>query len=206
MITYLLIGATVITSIMAFKSPQTKKNMLFYPYAIKRLGEYYRFISSGLIHADWMHLLVNMIVLFFFGTQVELFYEGAFGSLANLLFILLYFGGMIAADLTSYFKHMEHSYYRSLGASGATSAILFAFILFDPLAPLFIFPIPFEIPAILIGLGYLFYSHYAAQQTRDNINHEAHFYGALFGVVFTIVLHPTVVVTFAQQLLSAFDS
>lgn len=206
MLTYILIFITVATSIAAFNSPELKKNMLFYPYAIKRLGEYYRFVSSGLIHADWMHLLVNMIVLYFFGTQVEYFYEGIFGRWSSLVFIALYFGGMVAADITSYLKHQEHSYYRSLGASGATSAILFAFILFDPLAPLLLFPIPFEIPAIIIGLGYLFYSHYAAKQAQDNINHEAHFYGAVFGIIFTIILHPKVVIDFAQQLLSIFGS
>lgn len=185
----------------AFNSEETKRNLIFYPYGIKRLKEYYRFLSSGFIHADGMHLFFNMFVLYYAGTAVENYYGHFLEPAGNLAYLLLYFGGMIAADITVYIKHQEHSWYKSLGASGAVSAVMFASILFDPLNEWYLFFIPIGIPGIIMGIGYLGYSAWAAKNANDNIGHEAHFYGAIFGIVITILLYPKVVTRFINQIM-----
>ncbi len=201
MITFIIILVTCIASYKAFNDPIFKEKLLFSPYAVAKVGEYHRFVSSGFLHADWMHLIFNMFVLFNFGPAVESYYQGEFGIWANLLYLVLYFGSMIMADLATYYKHKDHSYYRSLGASGAVSGVLLAFILFNPLAPLqFIFLPGIDIPAIILGVGYLLYSFYAAQNVQDKINHDAHFYGAVFGFLFTLAISPGLGMKFIKTL------
>lgn len=157
-----------------------------YPYAVKRNNEWWRFITSGFLHADFMHLFFNMFVLYSFGLALFQYFENLFQELAIYYFLVLYIGAIIISDLSSYIKHHNSPSYRSLGASGAVSAILFAFILINPMSQVLVFFIP--MPGVLMGAIYLGYSWYMAKQGGDRINHDAHFYGALFGFLFPILL------------------
>lgn len=198
-----LLGITCLFSISAFNNRQLLSNLMFNAFLIRKNKEYYRFISSGFIHANWMHLIFNMIVLFYFGFAVESYFMQLFeGSLTGkIAFGLMYISGMIAADITSYNKHKNNIYYNSLGASGATSAVLFSFILFQPWNMLLIFGI-IPIPAIIFGVLYIWYSNKMSKESGDNINHEAHLYGAIYGILYTIVLQPKVILIFINQLLA----
>ncbi|MBK8470761.1 MAG: rhomboid family intramembrane serine protease [Sphingobacteriales bacterium] len=197
-ITYILVGITLVTSWQAFNNPDMRFKMLFSPRDIRQRGEYYRFISSGLIHADWFHLGFNMLALYSFGRVVELYYGVLFGVWGKLLYLLLYFGAMIAGDIAAYFRHRQHTYF-SLGASGAVSGVVFAFILFQPWAQLFVFFIP--MPAIVAGLLYVGYSYYSATRgSIDGIAHDAHLLGGLFRFFFSIILSPESLTSFIQQL------
>ena len=202
MLSIIIVLITCITSYMAFNNESLRQKLLFSPYTIKRTDEYHRFISSGFIHGDWIHLLFNMYVLYEFGKIVEVAYAAYFGTMSNLYFLALYFGGMVVAQLYSYYKHQDNAYYAALGASGAVASIVFSFIAFAPLAPLTFVFFPFvQFPAIVLGLLYLAYSYYASNNANDNIGHDAHFYGAVFGFLFTISLEPQIAVRFFQQLL-----
>lgn len=150
-----------------------------------------------------IHLIFNMYVLYEFGRIVESLFTRAFGELGTMLFVVMYVSGLIVASIPSYFKHQHHPGYASLGASGAVSGIVFALIFFAPLQLFYLFFF-LPIPAILFGVGYLWYSHYMDRQQRDNIGHDAHFWGAVYGFVFTAVcaavLRPALLQSFLSQL------
>jgi membrane associated rhomboid family serine protease len=149
-------------------------------------NEYYRLLSSGFIHADWMHLIFNMLALFIFGREVE----NIFAAMdKHWLFLLLYLGGIIAAALPSFIKHRDDGYYRSLGASGGVAAVLFSFVYFAPWNLIYVWFIP--IPAIIGAVAYLAYSAYMSRRGRDSINHDAHFWGAVYGFLLTLIFDPT---------------
>ena len=200
--TYILI-ITVLVSFMAFNNAELRHKLIFNPFIIKKKNEYFRFITSGLIHADWMHLIFNMIVIFYFSFTIESYYLQIFEDklIAKYYFLFLYIGGLIISDLPSFFKHKDNYYYNSLGASGATSSVLFAFILFQPWSMLYFFGI-IPIPAILFGIGFLWYSSHMSKKSVDNINHDAHFYGAVWGIVFTLIIKPKVGLIFLNKLLT----
>ncbi|QQS28293.1 MAG: rhomboid family intramembrane serine protease [Sphingobacteriales bacterium] len=205
MFTILFVVITCITSYLAFTNYPLRQKLIFSPYTISRTNEYFRFISSGLIHANWMHLLFNMFVLYQFGSIVEAYYAATFGKVANMLYVLLYIGGLIASEMYSFFKHKNNPYYASLGASGAVSSVVFTFILFNPWADLNFIFFPFiPIKAVIIGVLYLAYSYYAARNVNDNIGHNAHFYGAIFGIFFTLAFKPSLAINFANQISSSF--
>ena len=189
-VTILIIAVTAIVSILAFSNHDIFRRLAFNAYDIKHFKNSYRFLSYALIHADWIHLLVNMMVLYSFGRNVEVYYGYNFGSKGILYFILLYIGGAALSTLPSYGKHKDDYNYTAVGASGAVSAVVFASIIFDPWSKLIIFPIPIGIPAILFGFLYLIYSWYMGKKNIDNVGHDAHFWGAVFGFVFTIILKP----------------
>lgn len=199
-LTNVIVAITVATSVIAFSNPADKEKMLFAPYVVKRNKEYYRFISSGLIHGDWIHLFFNMFTFYSFGNIVELYYKDIFGGLGWLVYLVLYFGGMIASETITYKTHQDNPLYRNLGASGAVSSVLFSFILFNPWAKLYLFFMPIGIPAVILGVAYMAYSYYASQRVQDGIAHDVHLYGAFFGLLFTIVMKPAVLVSFIQQL------
>ncbi|MFI5218546.1 MAG: rhomboid family intramembrane serine protease [Bacteroidia bacterium] len=194
-----IIIVTVLVSILAFRNHQLMGKLIFNPYMISHRKEWFRFISSGFIHADMIHLFVNMYVLYVFGGMVENFYSEAFDEKSVLYFILLYIGSLIVSIMPSYNKHKENYLYNALGASGAVSAVLFAFILFQPLTPLYFFGV-IKLPGIVMGIAYLFFEYYMGKKGGDNINHDAHFWGAVFGVVFTIGLKPSIAMHFIEQL------
>jgi membrane associated rhomboid family serine protease len=192
-ITIIIIALTVIVSLLAFSNRELFRRLVFSPYDIKHFKNSYRFVSYALIHADWIHLLVNMMVLYSFGRVVEAYYGFYFGNKAILYYILLYLGGVALSTLPSYGKHKDDYSYTAVGASGAVSAVVFASIIFDPLSKIYIFLIPIGIPAIIFAILYLAYSWYMGKKNIDNVGHDAHFWGAIFGFVFTIVLKPSLI-------------
>lgn len=196
-ITYILIGITAITSFTAFSNIELLNKMIFYPYEIKRKNEWWKFISHGFVHADMQHFIFNMLTLYFFGRQIEVTFQALFGN--EWMYPLFYLSALFFASLPSYLKHKDNASYRSLGASGAISAVLFATIIFDPWQILYLnFFIP--IPALLFAVGYVIYSSYMSKKGNDNIGHDAHLYGALYGIVFPIVFKPQLISYLIEEL------
>jgi membrane associated rhomboid family serine protease len=196
-ITLSIVIITVLTSLKAFNDPMLRGKMMFNPYVIKNDKQYLRFISSGLIHADYMHLIFNMYALYTFGTMLESTFMGIFGAIGGLFYVLLYVLGLIASHTLSYIKHHNYPGYNSLGASGAVSAIIFSFILIYPITGRI-----WGIPSVIIGVLYLMYSQYMAEKNIDNIGHDAHFAGAIFGVLFTIAIRPQFAIEFIQKIMT----
>lgn len=185
-ITISLIIANVIYSLVGFSSPQLVDKTIMWPYRVARENQYLRFISSGFLHADWMHLIFNMFTLFFFGANLE-FYFSYFGLGGKAAYLALYFLGLIVSDIPSYLKHKNDYQYRSLGASGAVSAVVFATIIFSPWSPIYIYG-ALKISAAVYAVLYIFYCVYMGKKSGDNINHDAHLWGSLFGLAFTLIL------------------
>jgi len=196
--TVIIIIITCLVSITAFYKPDELNKLLLWPAMMRERNQYYRFITSGFVHADWMHLGFNMITLYYFGRIVEVYFRELFGP---GVFILFYLIAMVVADLQTYFKYRHTYNYRALGASGAVSAVLFASILFNPWAKIYLFFIPIGIPAFIFGILYLAYCMYMSKKGNDGINHTAHLWGAIFGILFTVVLEPKMGAFFLQQLL-----
>jgi|APTNR8051073442_1049403.scaffolds.fasta_scaffold01156_5 membrane associated rhomboid family serine protease len=184
-ITLILVIITVLISYKAFSDPGAKAQLVFHPASIKNRGEYYRFITSGFIHLDLTHLLVNMFVLWQFGEVVEnIFIEAIFGQVwGRIAYILFYLSAIVVASIPTYVRYQDQYGYSALGASGATSALVFIYILLLPWE-WFIFP---PLPAIILGVAYLWYSSYMDKRGVDNIGHNAHFWGAVYGVAFFVV-------------------
>lgn len=198
-ITLLIIAATVLISLSGFNNRDFANKAIFSPYQIQESNEWYRFITSGFLHADFLHLAVNMYVLYMFGDILEQSFQALFGTFGPLLYLLLYLLAIPLSSITTYLKHRHNPMYRSLGASGAVSAVLFAYILIFPTSTLSLLFLPIQFPAVLLGVGYLIYSYVMGKRGGDNINHEAHFYGALFGIAFTLVLEPRLALLFVDQ-------
>jgi membrane associated rhomboid family serine protease len=188
-ITLAIVVVTVLVSLRGFGQQQVIDDLIFYPPAISSRRQYFRFISHGFIHADFMHLAFNMFALYSFGQAVEEIFslQCLFGGLGKLFYILLYFSSLVMASLPDYFKYKESYHFRSLGASGAVSAVIFSSIVLLPQIPIRIFFIPVDIPGYIFGLIYLALSAYLDKKGGGNINHGAHLWGALYGVAFTIV-------------------
>lgn len=183
-LTNIIIGFTVLISWQAFNNPELMQKLLKRPYTIKRDGEYYRLVTSGFVHANFTHLFVNMFVLYQFGSFTEHLFGELFGTtFGRIAYLLFYLSAIVVASLPDYFRHQDNYVYSALGASGATSALVFAYIVFNPWQ-WFIFP---PLPALLFGVAYLFYSSYMDKKGGDNIGHNAHFWGALYGVTFIIL-------------------
>ena len=185
-ITFLIILITCAISIPGFSKEQLKEDLLFWPYMINGRKQYYRFITNGVLHADFMHLIFNMVSFYSFGTALEEYlYKAVFGDLARGLFAILYVTAIVFAVIPDFFKYKNQSYYRSLGASGAVSAIIFAAITIQPKMPIQFFFIPFKIPGYIFGIGFLILSASLAKKGGGNIGHNAHFWGGVYGVLFT---------------------
>jgi len=183
-LTLIIIILTGLVSFQAFNNSNLQRQLVFHPVTIRETGQWYRFISHGLIHADMMHLIVNMFVLYQFGRFIESVFINFFDELTGrLLFIFLYFSAIAVASVGTYIKHQYNPAYSAVGASGATSAMVFGYILFAPW-DWFIFP---PLPAILLGVAYLWYSSYMEKRGMDNIGHNAHFWGAVYGAAFTFI-------------------
>lgn len=197
-ITLSIIIITSVISLTGFRNGKVVDELIFWPPAISKKYQYYRFITCGLIHADYMHLIFNMVTLYFFGTIMEAHYQGELG-LQNYYYLALYIGALIVSNIPTYLKHRNDVDYRSLGASGAVSAVLFAFILLRPWQQIIVLVIP--VPAIVYGCLFLIYSAYMSRKGGDHVNHDAHFYGALFGVLFTIAVRPDVIDIFWNELM-----
>lgn len=197
MLTFILIGVTVLVSWLAFDRPALLERLILWPPAIDRKKQYDRLLTHGFIHADWSHLLFNMITLYFFGRQIENVMAQLIGPLGFLLF---YLSAIVIAILPTYLRHRHDPHYRSLGASGAVSAVLFAFVLLSPWSLIFVFFLP--MPAILYAVAYVAYSFWMDRRGGDNINHSAHLSGAIYGVLFMLLMDSRIGALFLQRLMS----
>lgn len=185
-VTVILIAANVILSLIAMNNDEVYSKTIMWPYGVKRHNQFYRFISSGFIHKDYMHLFFNMFTLFFFGRVVEVVFS-AYGLGGNIAYLALYFLALIASDLPTYFKQKDNYNYLCLGASGAVSAVVFAAIVFNPWSSIYLYG-AIKISAFVYALLYIWYCIYMSKRGGDNVNHDAHLWGALFGLGFTITL------------------
>ncbi len=186
-ITIVILVLTCIVSFTAFSNDKIVQDLIFYPTAITNRNQWYRFVTCGFIHADFMHLAFNMYTFYLFGEMVEHRFVEIFGSDGKVLYAVAYFLALIVCLLPTYMQHKNNYHYRSLGASGAVAAVIFIGILLRPDMSLRIFPIPIDIPSFIFGPLYLIVSAILAKKGRDNINHSAHFWGAMFGIVYIIV-------------------
>jgi membrane associated rhomboid family serine protease len=203
-ITLILVIITCLVSYQAFQNPELFHKLKHNPYMVDRGKEYYRFLSSGFVHADWMHLIINMYVLYQFGEFVEHKFIFHFGELMGRLnFTLLYLITLLLSDVPSYLKHRHNPHFSSVGASGAVSGIIFVFVLFNPWAILLLFFI-IPIPAIVAAVLYLAYSSWASNRARDFINHDAHFFGAVTGLLLALIMKPSFFLVFWDRLINEF--
>ncbi len=186
-ITIAILLLTCVISFTAFSNEKITNDLIFYPPAVDRDKQWYRFITSGFIHADIMHLAFNMYTFYLFGEFVERGFGQIYGSSGKILYVVLYVSSLIVCLLPTYMRHKEDYYYRSLGASGAVSAVIFVGIFLTPTMGMGLFPIPFNIPAFIFGPLYIIASAYLSKKGQGNINHSAHIWGALYGIVFLII-------------------
>ncbi|MES2797562.1 MAG: rhomboid family intramembrane serine protease [Bacteroidota bacterium] len=200
-ITTILIIANVAASFYAWNSEAVMSNWLMNPYQINRKNQYYRFLSSGFIHADYMHLFFNMFTLYSFGAYLESAYKYQYGhQVGGIFYLALFLIGILVSDMPSYFKHKDNPNYNSLGASGGVSAIIFACIMLNPWLSMSIYFIP--IKGIFFAVLYVWYSVWMSKKGYDNINHSAHLYGGLFGVLFMAFTYPGAFTGFINQILN----
>ncbi len=197
--TFYIVIITIAVSIWAFKSGDVMGKLIFNAYTVNRKNEWYRFITCGFVHADWMHLIINMLVLYSFGSQVEQAYDYYFEAKSTYYFLLLYFGGIILSILPTYVNQKDSPGYHSLGASGGVSSVVFASIIFNPVQKIYLYGV-LGLPGILMGVAYLIYSFYMNKKGGDNVNHNAHFWGAIFGIVYTLALRPGLFIHFIEQM------
>jgi membrane associated rhomboid family serine protease len=192
----ILFATTAFVSLLGlYAAPAIIRAAAFRPYTLVRNAEYWRLISSGFVHANFSHLLFNLLTFYFFAFTLE-------RRIGTVAFVVLYGLGLLIGNLTTYVKHRNEPDYVTLGASGAVSAVLFASIVYFPTMRLYIFPLPVPIPALLFAALYLGYSYYQARQSGDRVNHEAHIGGALTGIVFVAITEPTAY----QQLIAILRS
>lgn len=200
-ITNIIVGITCLISFPLLQNNTGKAFLIFHPVTIRENQQWYRFLTSGLIHADLMHLAINMFVLWSFGNAIERYYFPAFmGDYSDQIYLALYFGGIIVSSIPSYIRHNRNPGYAALGASGGVSAVVFAAILFEPWQNLYLYGV-LAIPQIVAGAAYLFYSWYSDKRAADNVGHMAHFAGALWGFIFTGVMNPELFIRFMQKAL-----
>ena len=186
-ITIIIIIINVLVSLAAMNNERLMDQLIFYPPAVTNDNQYYRFFTSGFIHADFGHLIFNMISLYAFGGMVESGFSQIFGESGRFLYLLMYLLALPVSLLPTFAKNRNNSYYRSLGASGAVSAVIFAGLLMSPQAGVGMYFIPVYIPGFVFGPLYLIISAYLDRKGGSNINHSAHIWGALFGVAFLII-------------------
>ncbi|HRI78063.1 MAG TPA: rhomboid family intramembrane serine protease [Cyclobacteriaceae bacterium] len=199
-ITLWIIGITVLVSWYAFSRPRMIQQFAMQPWQVERNREYYRFLSSGFLHANFSHLLWNMLSFYFFGPIVEIYFSFIFGAASPYWFVAFYLLAIIVSDIPSYFKQKHQPAYSSIGASGGVAAIIFASIIFQPLDKICLYGI-LCFPGFILGTVYLIYSYFKGRNSNDHINHDAHLYGALFGAFFCIVTYPASLTHFFNELM-----
>jgi membrane associated rhomboid family serine protease len=187
MITIIIIIVSAIFSIIAFNRRDIFYKYQFNAYQIVHRKEWYRIITHAFLHANWEHLIINMLVFYSFGRNLEYIFASLWGGMDIILYVSLYFGAIIISSLYSLYKEKDNHYYNAVGASGAVAAVTFAFVFFNPLEKVWFFGL-IPIPGILFALLYLGYSYYMSKRNVDNIGHDAHFYGAVFGFVFPLII------------------
>ncbi len=202
-LTVIIVIITAAVSILAFNDEKWFAKFQLNPYQVTKRKEWYRVVTHGFLHADWVHLAVNMLVLYSFGRGIEQifhYYTGIFNA-PNLIFIFLYLSAIIISSLTTVKKYKDDPGYNSVGASGAVSAFVFAYIFFDPWQKLYLFAV-LPIPGIVFGVLYLIYSQYMSKKNLDNVNHDAHFIGAVYGFLFPMIFKPSLISSFLHELTS----
>ena len=193
MITIIIIAITCIVSILCFNGTLNGNKLIFNAYQVWHRKEWYRMLTSGMIHSGWGHLFFNMLTLYFFGRVVEQYFSAAFGGvLGTVLYVVLYVSALAISSLGDLVKYRDNWNYNALGASGAVSAVLFASILFAPKMGIYIYLIPIPVPGYIFAPLYLLYCWYMAKRNVDNIGHTAHFWGAVYGLLFPIICKPDV--------------
>ena len=193
MITVIIIAITCIVSILCFNGTLNGNKLIFNAYQVWHRKEWYRMLTSGMIHSGWGHLFFNMLTLYFFGRVVEQYFSAAFGGiLGAVLYVMLYVSALAISSLGDLVKYRDNWNYNALGASGAVSAVLFASILFAPKMGIYIYLIPIPVPGYIFAPLYLLYCWYMAKRNMDNIGHTAHFWGAVYGILFPIICKPDV--------------
>ncbi len=195
--TILIIG-TILISMAAWRNQGLFQKLILHPYTVVHQRQYYRLLSSGFIHQGWMHLLFNMLALFFFGRNVEVIFQYISPGFGTILFIVFYLTAIVASDLPTIRKNKENPHYFSLGASGGVSAVVFCWILFFPLETIYVYFIP--LPGFILGFLYIIYSYYQSKNADSHINHDAHLFGAVYGILFTVIAYPRVLPQFFEQL------
>lgn len=203
-----IIGLTCLVSFLCFNDRERFYKLAHIPSVAERNNEYVRLLTAGFVHADIMHLFLNMFVLYSFGEIAEQIFESddMFGEAqGGLMYLLFYISSIVVANVPTFLKHRHHSGYVGVGASGAVAAIIYACILFMPLGKIYIF-MALPIPAWLFGILYLVYESYAAKNMSDNIGHDVHFNGAIYGLLFVSVVQPTVLINFVQEIQMALSS
>lgn len=209
MITYTFLAIILVFSIYCFVVPDAMNKYLFYPYLIKRQNEHYRFLTHGFIHANYLHLGFNFLALYSFGFALEeQLYPAYFGEkMGKVYYIILFTGGIYASSVTEYFRHRDNPSYTSLGASGAISSVLFSFIIMSPLTEVFFLFLPLKgwiAGLLLIGVSYFLIRKKRTSDYNDGISHESHYAGAIFGVVFTLILKPELAIQFVKMIKNSF--
>lgn len=196
--TLIIIAITAVVSLMALNNQALFSSLLFEPFVIHEKKDWFRFISHGFVHGSIMHLVVNMYVLWMFGEAVEASYAEVTGGDGRIPYLILYVAGTVLSALPGYFKHKHDPNYRAVGASGATSAVVFSFILLHPDTKLMLIFLPIPMASWIFGGLYLAYEWYMSKRGNDGIAHDAHYFGALFGIAFTALIGPQVVPHFIE--------
>ena len=196
-VTYGLIAVIGIITYYAWQKPELQAAFILNPFTVKREKQYYRLITSGFVHNNGMHLFLNLFTLYFFGGAIEKIFYIYFGNLGYVYYVGLFLSAIVVANIPSYLKHKDHSHYNSLGASGGVSALVLAFILFDPLRDLCLYAV-ICLPGYILGAVFIAYSIIMGKRGQDNINHDAHLFGALYGLVFIIILRPSTLQSFVE--------
>lgn len=198
-LTIIIIAVTVIITLSAFNNSTLLNKLILWPAGMDQPSEYYRLLTSGFIHADYMHLAFNMITLYFFGDTMLYIYSMV--GMSQMTFLILYLTGIVASSIPPYLKNRNNPSYRALGASGGVSAVLFSFVYFAPWQKIYLFYV-LGIPSIVAAAAYLGYSAYMSKKNLDNVGHDAHFYGAVYGFLFTLVFEPSHGQLFLRQLMN----
>lgn len=198
-VTYGLMIAIGLITYLAWQKPQLHKLLMLNPYQVVDKKQYFRLLSSGFVHNGSMHLFLNLFTLYFFGGAIEAIVQAYFGALGLYLYVFLFASAVVVANIHTTIKYRKNPQYNSLGASGGVSALVMSFILFDPLQELCLYAI-ICLPGYILGSVFILYSIIMGRRNRDNINHDAHLYGALYGVVFIILLKPDIISSFIISL------
>lgn len=196
-LTVFIIVATAIVSAYALRNKQLENKLLFSAYSVFHHRKFYRMVSHGLIHGSFGHLFFNMLALYFFGIEVEMWFKIVWGSkIGSALFLLFYVSAIAVSSVKDLFKYKNDHSYKAIGASGAVSAVLFAAIFFNPLKGIYIYFIPQAIPGFIFAPLYLVYCQWMAKRNTDNIGHTAHFWGAVYGFLFPLIIRPSLIYHF----------
>ena len=199
-VTYLLLAVTVLVSVKAFADDSIKRRFMFNAHDVVHYKKWYRCFTHGFLHGDQMHLFFNMFVLFMFGKYLESYFLFKYEAQGYLLFSLLYLMAILFSSIPALIKHKDNPGYNSLGASGAVSAIVFAFILINPNEELMLMFIPIPIKAYIFGPLYILFEYIMAKRGGTGIAHDAHLAGAAFGIVFLILLDYHYIIDFVSSI------